>query len=148
MKKWTFKPVDRDTPDLFPAAVQDYLPEEHLARFVVDVVDQLDVDAFLKAYRGVGSKAWHPSMMLALPCYGYTTGVLSSRNLEKGAYDFIAFPFICADQHPVHDSIDAFRKRFRAEISALMVQALQIAQKASAETGKCQSRWYQDRGER
>ena len=66
MKKWTFKPVDRDTPDLFPAAVQDYLPEEHLARFVVDVVDQLDVDAFVKAYRGVGSKAWHPSMMLAL----------------------------------------------------------------------------------
>ena len=62
MKKWTFKPVDRDTPDLFPAAVQDYLPEEHLARFVVDVVDQLDIHAFVKAYRGVGSKAWHPSM--------------------------------------------------------------------------------------
>jgi len=66
LKKWTFKPVGRDTPNLFPAAVQDYLPEEHLARFVVVVVDQLDVDAFVKAYRGVGSKAWHPSMMLAL----------------------------------------------------------------------------------
>ena len=130
MKKWTFKPVDRDTPDLFPAAVQDYLPEEHLARFVVDVVDQLAIDAFVKAYRGVGSKAWHPSMMLALLFYGYATGVFSSRKLEKATYDSIAFRFICANQHPDHDSINAFRKRFRAEISALFVQILQIAQKA------------------
>lgn len=141
MKKWTFKPVDRDTPDLFPASVQDYLPEEHLARFVVDVVDQLDIDAFIKAYRGVGSKAWHPSMMLALLFYGYATGVFSSRKLEKATYDSIAFRFICANQHPDHDSINAFRQRFRAEISALFVQILQIAQKAGwlAETGECQS---------
>ena len=68
--------------------------------------------------------------MLAPLFYGYATGVFSSRQLEKASYDSIAFRFICANQHPDHDSINAFRKRFRTEISALFVQVLQIAQKA------------------
>ncbi len=131
MKKWTFKPIDRDTPDFFPASVQDYLPEVHLARFVVEVVEQLDLTSFTSAYKGTGSKAWHPALMLSLLFYGYATGVFSSRKLEKATYDSIAFRYICANEHPDHDSINTFRKRFRKEISALFVQILLIARQAN-----------------
>lgn len=130
MNKWKFKPIDRNTPDLFPASVQDYLPEDHMARFVVDVVEQLDLSPLIKSYRGSGSKAWHPAMMLSLLFYGYATGVFSSRKLEKATYDSIAFRFICANQHPDHDSINAFRKRFYDVIGEFFVQILLIAKEA------------------
>ena len=130
MNKWTFKPIDRNTPDLFPASIQDYLPEDHMARFVVDVVEQLDLSWLIKSYRGSGSKAWHPAMMVSLLFYGYATGVFSSRKLEKATYDSIAFRYICANQHPDHDSINAFRQRFREHISQVFVQILMIAQEA------------------
>ncbi len=131
MKNWIFRPIDRNTPDLFPASVQDYLPEVHLARFVVEIVEQLDISAFTQAYKGVGSKAWHPSLMLSLLFYGYVTGVFSSRKLEKATYDSIAFRYICANEHPDHDCINTFRKRFRKEISSLFVQILLIAREAN-----------------
>lgn len=130
MNKWKFKPIDRNTPDLFPASIQDYLPEDHMARFVVDVVEQLDLSLLIKSYRGSGSKAWHPAMMVSLLFYGYATGVFSSRKLEKATYDSIAFRYICANQHPDHDSINTFRQRFRDHISQLFVQILMIAQEA------------------
>ena len=130
MKKWTFKTVDRSTPDMFPACVDDYLPDLHLARFVVEVVEQLDLAPFINAYSGRGSKAWHPSLMLSLLFYGYATGVFSSRKLEKATYDSIAFRYICANEHPDHDSINTFRSRFRKEISDLFTQILMIAKEA------------------
>ncbi|AMO55829.1 transposase [Endozoicomonas montiporae] len=130
MNKWTFRTVDRNTPDMFPASVNDYLPERHLARFVVEIIEQLDLGPFIKAYSGRGSKAWHPSLMISLLFYGYTTGVFSSRKLEKATYDSVAFRFICANEHPDHDSINAFRKRFRKEISALFTRILMIAKEA------------------
>lgn len=130
MNKWKFKPVDRNTPDLFPASIQDYLPEDHMARFVVDVVEQLDLSDLVKSYRGSGSKAWHPAMMVSLLFYGYATGVFSSRKLEKATYDSIAFRYICANQHPDHDSINTFRQRFRDHIGKIFVQILMIAQEA------------------
>ena len=130
MTQWTFKPVDRTTPDMFPASVDDYLPEQHLARFVVEVVEQLDLSSLIKAYSGRGSKAWHPSLMLSLLFYGYATGVFSSRKMEKQTRDSIAFRYICANEHPDHDSINTFRKRFRKEISDLFTQILLIAKEA------------------
>lgn len=122
--------MDRNTLDMFPASVQDYLPDDHMARFVVDVVDQLDIDELMKSYRGVGSQAWHPSMMLCLLFDGYSTGVFSSRKLEKASYDSIVVRYICANQHPDHDSINTFRKRFAPQISALFVQILLIAKES------------------
>ena len=83
MKKWIFKPVDRNTPDLFPASIQDYRLDDHMARFVVDVVEQMDLSDLITSYRGGGSKAWHPAMMLPLLFYGYAMGVFSSRKLEN-----------------------------------------------------------------
>ena len=131
MKKWIFTPTNRDIPDMFPATIEEYLPEDHQARFIVEIIDQLDLTVFINAYRGAGSKAWHPSMMLGLLFYGYTTGIFSSRKLEKATYDSIAFRFICANHNPDHDSINAFRKKFHQEISALFTQILLIAHRSN-----------------
>ena len=123
-----FVPVDRDTPDWFPATVQEYLPEQHLARFVVEIVEQLDLSDLVAAYAGTGSKPYHPAMLVALIFYGYATGVFSSRKLAQVTHDSIAFRFICANTHPDHRTIADFRKRFLAELEALFTEILLIAQ--------------------
>src|SRR6266849_6817354 len=123
-----FVSVDRDTAYLMPPSVQQWLPENHLARFVVEIVDRLDLGSMTTAYRGRGSDAFHPAMMVALLFYGYATGVFSSRKLERATYDSVAFRYLAANQHPDHDSIAHFRKRFLNEVSALFVQILQVAQ--------------------
>ena len=102
-----FRPVDRETGFLLPPSVEEWLPERHLARFVVEVIEQLDLSAFVKAYRGSGSASYHPSMLLGLLVYGYATGVFSSRKLERATYDSVAFRFIAANDHPDHDTIAA-----------------------------------------
>lgn len=122
-----FITIDRETPALLPASVDDYVPEGHLARFVVDVVSQLDLKNIEHEYSGRGSKPWPPSMMVALLFYGYATGVFSSRKLEKQTHDSLAFHFICAGKHPDHDSINEFRKRFHSQLEALFTQILLIA---------------------
>jgi len=123
-----FVPADRMTPFLLPPSVQDWLPDDHLARFVVDIVQQLDIRAIEKAYTGRGSKALHPSVLLSLLFYGYATGVFSSRKLEAATYDSVAVRYICANTHPDHDTIATFRKRFLPELKDLFVQILLVAQ--------------------
>ncbi|MDA3922356.1 MAG: IS1182 family transposase [Salinisphaera sp.] len=123
-----FRPINRDTPHLFPPTVQDYLADDHLARFVVDIVDQLDLSPLTRAYGGRGgSAAWHPAMLVSLLFYGYATGTFSSRKLEAASYDSVAMRFICANQYPDHDSISAFRQRFLSELEDLFVEILVIA---------------------
>ncbi len=78
-------------------------------------------------YRGSGSASYHPSMLLALLIYGYATGVFSSRKLERATYDSAAFRFIAGNDHPDHDTIATFRKRFLKEIEALFVRVLMLA---------------------
>ena len=123
-----FIPIDRDTPYLFPPSVQDYLPDDHLARFVVDIVDQLDLNHLSAVYTGRGSKPFHPAMLVSLLFYGYATGVFSSRKLEKASYDSIAFRYVCANTNPDHDTINSFRKRFLQELAALFVEILVVAE--------------------
>ncbi|MGB5716598.1 MAG: IS1182 family transposase [Gammaproteobacteria bacterium] len=123
-----FIPIDRDTPYIFPPSVQDYLPDDHLARFVVDIVEQLDVGHLSAVYSGLGSKPFHPAMLVALLFYGYSTGVFSSRKLEKATYDSIAFRYICANTNPDHDTIASFRKRFLKELGALFVEILVVGE--------------------
>lgn len=122
-----FRSVDRATPYLLPPSVEDWLPKDHLARFVVDIVDQLDLSALTGQYRGTGSAAYHPSLMLGLLIYGYATGVYSSRRIEAATHESIAFRYIAANEQPDHDSLCAFRKRFLKEIEVLFVQVLCIA---------------------
>ena len=122
-----FKTYDRDTPFLLPPSVQDWLPEGHLARFVVDVVQKINTRSLENAYAGRGSKAYHPDMLLALLFYGYATGKFSSRKLELATYESVAVRFICANTHPDHDTISYFRKRVFNDLTPLFVQILQLA---------------------
>jgi transposase len=122
-----FRAVDRATPYLLPPSVEDWLPKDHLARFVVDIIDQLDLSTLTGQYRGTGSAAYHPTLMLGLLVYGYATGVYSSRRIEAATQESIAFRYIAANEQPDHDSLCAFRKRFIKEIEVLFVQVLCIA---------------------
>jgi len=110
-----------------PPSVDEWLPERHLARFVVEVIDGLDLSVMSKSYRGAGSASYHPALLLGLLVYGYATGVFSSRKLERATYDSVAFRFIAANDHPDHDTIATFRRRFLKEIEGLFIQVLELA---------------------
>ncbi|MEP6880062.1 MAG: IS1182 family transposase, partial [Nitrosospira sp.] len=122
-----FKPIRRNMNYLFPPSMNDWLPEHHLARFIVEIVEQLDLKPMERAYGTSGSAPFHPALLLSILVYGYATGVFSSRKLENATYDSVAFRFVAADEHPDHDTLNTFRKRFLKEIEALMVQVLLIA---------------------
>ena len=119
--------ADRETDYLFPPSMQDWLPEDHLARFVVEVVDQLDLSELTQQYAGRGSRAHHPAVLLSLLIYGYATGVFSSRKIERATYDSIAFRYLAANTHPDHDTLATFRRRFLPQLEALFVQVLLLA---------------------
>ena len=122
-----FVSCDRKTSYLLPPSLQDWLPEGHLARFVVEIVEQLDLHRIKAAYAGRGSQPYHPEMLVALLFYGYATGVFSSRKLERSTYDSVAFRYVAANTHPDHDTIASFRRRFLPELKTLFVQVLLIA---------------------
>ena len=122
-----FRPIDRDTGFLMPPSVDEWLPERHLARFVVEVVAGLDLRAMTSSYRGSGEAPYHPRLLLGILVYGYATGVFSSRKLERATYDSVAFRFVAANEHPDHDTIAVFRRRFLPQIEALFVQVLVLA---------------------
>jgi transposase len=123
-----FIPIDRDSLYILPPCVQDYVPDDHLARFVVELVDQLDLRSLSAVYAGKGKRPYHPAMLLALLFYGYATGVFSSRKLEKATQDSMAFKYLCANENPDHDTINSFRKRFGKEIEGLFVDLLVLAE--------------------
>jgi len=123
-----FKPCNRYQQYLLPPSIDEWLPENHLARFIIEVIDQLDLTRLTSQYSGKGSEAYHPAMMLSLLVYGYATGTFSSRKIERATYDSVAFRFLAANQHPDHDTIANFRKTFLVELEELFVQVLAIAQ--------------------
>ena len=125
-----FKQCDRETVYLFPPSVQDWLPEGHLARFVVEIVEQCNLERLKASYAGRGSEAYSPEMLVALLFYGYATGVFSSRKLERSTYDSVAFRYVAANSHPDHDTIATFRRRFLPMLKGLFVQILMIATEA------------------
>ncbi|MDQ3479229.1 MAG: IS1182 family transposase [Pseudomonadota bacterium] len=122
-----FRLIDRDTGFLMPPSVDEWLPQRHLARFVVEVVEGLDLRAMTGSYRGSGEASYHPQLLLGLMIYGYATGVFSSRKLERATYDSVAFRFIAANAHPDHDTIAVFRRRFLKQIETMFVQVLSMA---------------------
>ncbi len=113
---------------LLPPSIEEWLPENHLARFVVEAVDLLDLSAIYRAYGQSGSKPYDPKLLVGLLFYGYATGVFSSRKLEQASYDSVAFRYICGNEHPDHDTIATFRKRFLKDLEGLFVQILLLAQ--------------------
>src|SRR3954447_12347345 len=122
-----FRPIDRETGFLLPPSVDEWLPKTHLARFVVEGIDGLDLSAMTKSYRGSGSASYPPAVLLGIVVYGYATGVFSSRKLERATYDSVAVRFLTANQHPDHDTLATFRRRFLAQIEGLFVQVLLVA---------------------
>jgi transposase len=122
-----FHPINRDTDYLLPPSVQEWLAESHQARYVVDVVEGLDLSALVRAYVGCGSEAYHPATLLSLLIYGYATGTFSSRKIERATYDSLAFRYIACNRHPDHDTLATFRKRFGQEFQSAFVQVLQVA---------------------
>jgi len=128
-----FRACTLDQPLLLAPSLQQWLPEGHLARFIADVTEQLDLSAIYSAYDrqdGRGQVGYHPLLLTRLLLYGYCVGVASSRAMERKSYEDVAFRYLAADQHPDHDTIANFRKQHLATLGGLFVQALQLCQKA------------------
>jgi len=118
---------------LFPPSLHDWLPEGHLARFLVDVVSTLDLSAIYASYAekdGRGQAAYAPEMMVRLLLYGYATGVYSSRKIQTRTWEDVAFRFLAGDQHPDHATLAEFRKRHLEALSGLFTQALLLCSEA------------------
>ena len=117
---------------LLPPSLLDWLPEGHLAHFILDVVEQLDLSKIYASYKGDGrgQPPYEPGMMTALLFYAYCTGVPSSRQIEKRTHEDVAFRVIAANRHPDHDSICEFRKRHLKALAGLFVQILRLCQEA------------------
>jgi len=118
---------------LLPPSLHDWLPVKHLARFVADVVETLDLSALYSSYDekdGRGQAAYHPAMMVRVLLYGYCIGVASSRQIERKTYEDVAFRYLSADEHPDYSTLSEFRKRHLNARAGLFTQALQLCQKA------------------
>lgn len=125
-----FTTVDYETTLNLTISLREALPPNHLARFIVDVIAQLDLSALYARYAPVGGEALAPEILLGLLFYGYATGVFSSRKIEKATYESLPFRFLAGGLHPDHDTIANFRKTFLAEMQELFVQILLLAQTA------------------
>jgi transposase len=125
-----FKTVDYEAALDQTVSLREAIPANHLARFVVDVVAELDLTRIYERYGLRGGEAYAPGLLLALLFYGYATGVFSSRKIEKSTYESMPFRFVAGGLHPDHDTLAHFRKTFRAEIKELFVQVLLLAQAA------------------
>jgi transposase len=127
----TFRPYDLDQRLLLPPDLRDWLPADHLALFIADVVGELDLSAIVGVYEdGPGQPPYHPAMMVTVLLYAYCVGRPSSRRIERATYEEVAFRVLTGDQHPDHDSIAEFRRRHLEALSALFVQVLRLCQAA------------------
>lgn len=128
-----FRTCDLNQPFLLPPDMQDWLPSNHLARFVAEVCDELDLSAILACYErrdARGAEAYHPVLLTRLLLYAYCIGKPSSRQIEKATYDEVPFRYLSADQHPDHDTIANFRQQHLQSLAQLFLQALSLCQQA------------------
>ena len=127
-----FLPCDRDQELLLPPSLREWLPEDHLAWFVLDSVAELDLDGFYSAYRsdGWGAAAHDPRMMVALLLYAYSIGVRSARGIERRCSEDVAFRVIAANRVPDHATIARFRARHERAISELFSGVLSLCARA------------------
>jgi len=120
--------LDRQTPMFLPCDLREWIPDDHLVHFIVEAVEQLPLFHFHVNHRGTGSEQYPPAMMLALLIYCYATGRFGSRRIEAATYSDVAVRYICANTHPDHDSICAFRAHNEVALRAAFVSVLQLAQ--------------------
>jgi len=128
-----FRECSLDQPYLMAPSLQDWLPEDHLARFIGEVAETLDLALIYREYErkdGRGLAAYHPLMLTRLLLYGYAIGRTSSRRIEQATHDDVAFRYLAADQHPDHDTIAHFRRQHLDALSKLFVDVLRLCQRA------------------
>jgi len=128
----SFRSDDLDQALLLAPSLHDWLPDDHLAHFIADVVKQLDLSAIYASYEekdGRGQSAYAPAMMVRVLLYGYCTGTYSSRRIEAKTYDEVAYRYLAADEHPDHSTLAEFRKRHLEALAGLFVQSLRLCQK-------------------
>lgn len=129
-----FEPYDPDQSDLFPASPRDWLPSGHLAHFVSDTVDELDLSAFTAKFAdredGRGSLAYHPRMLLKVLIYSYAAGVFSSRRIAAGLEDLVALRYLSGGNRPSHRTIARFRQENIARFEQVFVEIVRIARRA------------------
>src|SRR5215217_3896035 len=123
-----FKTVDYQATLDQTVRLGDLLPPNHLARFVVDVIAQLDLSPIYARYKSRGGAPYAPELLFGLLAYGYATATFSSRKIERATYDSAPFRFIAGNMHPDHDTIASFRKTFLPKLQDLFVQVLLLAQ--------------------
>jgi transposase len=125
---YNFRRSDRDQPFLLPPDLRDWLPADHLAWFILDVVDQLDLQPLLRAYRadGHGHPAYDPKLLLGVLLYAYAIGVRSSRQIQRRCREDLAFRVLAGNQLPDHVTIARFRVRHQQALAGLLVQSLQL----------------------
>ena len=129
----SFLPYAIDQRLLLPPDMREWLPERHLALFLLDVVDALDLSAIMDVYASKDSRGragYHPKMMVALLLYAYCMGKPSSRKIERATYEDVAYRVLAGDQHPDHDTVADFRKQHLKALSGLFVQVLMMCQEA------------------
>lgn len=117
---------------LLPPDMREWLPESHLAHFISDLVDELNLSAITESYDGSagGQPAYHPLMMVKLLLYAYAVGVPSSRKIERNTYDSVPFRVLAAGEHPDHDTIAEFRRRHLESLAGLFVAVLRLCRQA------------------
>ena len=119
--------LDRQTPMFLPCDLRDWVPADHIVHFVLDAVEQISTGHFSVNHRGTGSEQYPPTMMLALLIYCYATGRFGSRSIEAATHSDVAVRYLCANHHPAHASICAFRTANKAAFDAAFVTVLQLA---------------------
>lgn len=125
-----FVNIDRETPLLLPPDLRDWVGPEHLVNFILDAVSLLELSAAHINHRGTGDAQYPPATMLALLIYSYTTGTFSSRQIERSTYESVPVRYLCADTHPDHDSICAFRVNNGELLAQNFHQVLELAARA------------------
>ena len=119
--------IDRDTAQLLPPDLRDWVPADHVVHFIIDAVEQLEVSAAGVNERGTGSEQYPPRMLLGLLIYSYATGTFSSRQIERSTHENVAVRLLCADTHPDHDTLCTFRRQNAELLGACFAQVLELA---------------------
>jgi transposase len=142
---------DREQELLLPPSLREWLPGDHLAWFVVDAVEEMELSAFYAAYRadGWGRAAFEPRMMVALLLYAYALGERSARKIERRCQEDVAFRVICANRIPDHATIARFRAHHEEALSETFTQVLSLCAEGRPRLGRARrARWHADRRQR
>jgi len=122
-----FMNIDRHTPMLLPPDLRDWIGEDDLVHFIIEAVERLPLSAFAVNHKGCGDEQFPPRMMLALLIYCYANGLFGSRRIERATYRDVAVRYLCAGEHPDHDTICTFRRNNLEAVASAFVDVLELA---------------------